>query len=322
MTRRILAHSSFSFTDEYKQKLAELARELELEIREVPEGSVDTSLVADCVALAGEFEPAMLEAAANMRWFHSNWAGVDKLITLAPFREGRAVLTSSSGAYNVMITEHLVAGCLTLLRNFPAYLDAQRKHVWHDVIPADSFAGKRVTVLGVGNVGGSFAKMADAMGAEVNGVGLRGKEKPSYLRGLYTVDQLDTVLAGTEILVMCLPYTKDTDRIISARELALLPRRARLLNIGRGKTLDVEALAAALGSGQLAGAMLDVFPEEPLPPESPLWDAPNLVITPHVSGHHSDKTNLRYIYDLFARNLRLWVKDEPLINVVDIGRGY
>lgn len=322
MERRIIIHSGLNLTEEYARTLAELARQLDIDLREIPAGSTDTSLIADAVALAGEFTPRMIESAKKMRWFHSSWAGVDNLVKLAPFREKRAVLTNSAGAYNAMITEHLIAGCLMLLRNFPAYLEAQRKHIWHAAIPADSLMGKRVTVLGVGNIGGSFAKMAVAMGATVSGLGFSAKEKPAWLQNLYTSNQLEAALTGAEIVAMCLPYTKDTDKFIAARELAMLPRGARLLNIGRGKTLDTDALLAALRSGHLAGAMLDVFPEEPLPPDSPLWDVPNLIITPHVSGHDSDKTNLRNIFDLFAKNLRLWAKNEPLVNVIDIERGY
>lgn len=322
MAKRTVIHSGFNFTEEHKEKLAVLATELDIELREVANGSTDCSLVADGDALAGDFAPSMLNAAGKMRWYHSNWAGVDALVELAPFRKKGVVLTNSSGAYNTMITEHLIAGCLSLLRNFPAYLDAQRKHVWRDVIPADSFAGKRVTVLGVGNIGGCFAKTAAAMGAEVSGLDLLRKDKPEWLRRLYSADRMEDALAGTEILVMCLPYTKETDRFVSARELAMLPRGARLLNAGRGKTLDVDALLESLRSGHLAGAMLDVVPEEPLPPDSPLWDAPNLLITPHVSGHDSDKTNLRHIFEIFAKNLRLWARGEPLVNVVDVERGF
>lgn len=322
MAKRVIAYSGIDFTGEQKEALRTTARELNVELREIPPESADSSLVADCDALAGEFADPMIESAKNLRWFHSSWAGVDALIGLAPFRERRAVLTNSAGAYNTMIAEHLVAGCLSLLRNFPAYLDAQRKHVWRDVVPADSFAGKRVTVLGFGNSGGAFAKLASAMGAVVSGLNTRPKEKPAWLENLYSRDQLDTALANADILALCLPYTKDTDKIVSARELALLPKGALVLNTGRGKTLDADALAAALASGGVAGAMLDVFPEEPLPADSPLWDIPNLIITPHVSGHASDATNMRYIFDLFVENMRRWAKGEPLANVVDLDRGY
>lgn len=322
MTERVIGYSGLNYAPDRKQEMEQTASALGITMREIPLGSKDTSLVADCEALFGDFDASMIEAAGNMKWFHSHWAGVDDLIKLEPFKAGRAVLTNSSGAYNTMIVEHLLGGCLTLLRNFPAYVDAQRKHVWQEVIPADSLWNKRITVLGVGNIGGTFAKAATGLGAQVSGLDLLRKDKPEWLVNLYSVDQLDQALENAEILVMCLPYTKETDKFIGAEEIAKLPKGTRLLNTGRGKTLDVDALAAALRSGHLAGAMLDVFPVEPLLPDDPLWDTPNLFITPHVAGHDADKTNAVQIYNIFMRNLQLWAKNEPLTNVVNVERGF
>jgi len=322
MPERIIGYSGFNFTEEKTRELNELAETLGIKLREIPHRSSDVSYCSGCEALAGDFKSSVLEAATDMRWFHSNWAGVDGLVGLSPFRERKALLTSSSGAYNIMLAEHLLSGCLMMLRNFPVYLDAQKKHIWHEAIPAESLWNKRVTVLGVGNTGGAFARLAAAMGAKVSGLDLLRKDKPEWLVSLYSVEQLPDVLVNTEILVMCLPYTKETDKFISAPEIAMLPKGARLLNAGRGKTLDVDALTQALHSGHLAGAMLDVFPEEPLSPDSPLWETPNLFITPHVAGHEADKLNAEYIFNIFVENLHRWSAGEPLVNVVNVERGF
>lgn len=322
MQKRLIGYSGFNFTKEKTQILEELAGALGISLRGIPHGTTDKSDIAGCEGLAGDFNLTLLETAEDMKWFHSNWAGVDDLIKLKPFQEGRAILTNSSGAYNTMIAEHLLTGCLTLLRNFHTYLDAQRKHHWHEAVPAETLVNKRITVFGVGNVGGSFARMANALGAKVSGVDLMLKEKPEWLVSLYPIDQLSEALAGTEILIMCLPYTPETDKIIAAPEIAGMPKGAILLNVGRGRTLDVDALAEALQKGHLAGALVDVFPEEPLKPGDSLWDTPNLLITPHVAGHEADRANAEHIFRIFTENLGHWARQEPLMNVVNIKRGF
>lgn len=321
--KTIVAHAGFGFTDAQRQALAALAGSLGMELLELPEGCRDAALVRSCQIMAGMFEPELLEAAPELRWFHSSWAGVEKFVRLKPFQAGHAILTNSAGAYNTMIAEHLLAGCLSLLHNYPAYHDAQRAHRWLAPIPAGSLFAKRVTVLGAGNTGGAFAGVASALGASVTGFVSSPREKPAWMHALYaSFDALAEVLPQTDILVMCLPHTPKTAGLIGARELALLPKGALVLNSGRGQTLDQQALCAALESGHLAGAMLDVFPEEPLPPQSPLWDAPGLLITPHVAGFEGDDLNRQRIFEIFTENLRAWAEGRPLSNVVDPARGF
>jgi len=314
--------SGFDFTKEQMSRLYQEAKELGINIREIPPGSTDPKWFAGCQALAGDYELSAIEKATDMRWFHSDWSGVDSLVKLSPFREKRAILTNSAGAYSVMIAEYILAGCIMLLRHFPAYFEAQRQCKWHEPLAGESLSGKRITVLGLGRNGSAFAQLASSLGARVSGVNTSEREKPRWLERLYHISQLNEALEKTDILVMCLPYTKETEKLIGSAELAQLPRGALLINTGRGQTLDMEALTIALANSHLAGAMVDVFTKEPLPPEDPLWKVPNLVITPHISGYTGDRLNTQGVFEIFLRNLVLWGRGQPLRNVVDIGKGY
>lgn len=318
-----IALSTLRFTPAQMAKLQALAASFDMALCEIPENATDPALAQGCEVMAGMFAPALLEANESLRWFHSSWAGVEKFVALEPFRSRRAILTNSAGAYNIMIAEHLMAGCLGLLHNYPAYYAAQREHVWKSPIPAGSLYAKRVTVLGAGNTGGHFAKLASTLGASVTGFVSSPREKPAWLHALYSsFDALQYILPQTDILVLCLPNTRNTHGLIGARELALLPPGALVLNSGRGQTLDLSALCAALRENRLAGAMLDVFPEEPLEKESEVWDTPNLLITPHVAGFEGDSLNRQLIFDLFCENLRAWAEGKPLRNVIDPARGF
>lgn len=322
MKNRLIGISGFSFTREQMEELHTLAKELGLSLREIPHGSLDPAHYADCEALAGDYELAALDLAADLHWFHSDWAGVETLVPLPAFRERGAVLTNSAGAYGVMVAEYILMACLALLRHMPAYLDAQRQQQWREPLPAESICGKRVTVLGVGSNGSCFARMASALGARVSGVDARMSDKPAWLAALYPIDRLHEALRETDILAMCLPLTAETQGIIGEAELSLLPAGALIVNTGRGPTLDEGALVEALNSGRLGGAALDVFTEEPVPAGNPLWSARNLIVTPHVSGLTADRLNTERVFEIFRDNLGRWGKGEPLQNVVDVRKGY
>lgn len=265
---------------------------------------VSTEDTADCDALWGEYSVEQIESAAKLRWFQSTWAGVDAFSHAKPFKDGTAVLCNSSGAFNITISEYLIGGCLALLRHFPDYLRAQADHLWHPHIPAQTLRGKRITVLGMGNIGRTFAEAATALGANVTGVTRKN------------TDSLPELLPETDILVMILPSTPATKGLIGAKELALLPEGAYVLNAGRGSTLDIQALMEGLMSGRIAGALLDVYPEEPVPEDTLLWDMPNLIMTPHIAGANEDEANNRRINEIFIENLKHWAGGEPLRNVV------
>ena len=210
---------------------------------------------------------------------------------------------------------------LSLLKELPTYRDNQREHRWaptgHSV---GSIAGSRVLCVGMGDIGSNFARRAHALGAEV--VGVRRTVHPDapcpdYCTRVVAQSALDAELPQADLVALSLPGTPETLHLFSAERLALCKPGAILLNVGRGTAVDGEALAAAVHSGRLSGAGLDVTDPEPLPPEHPLWAEPNVIITPHVTGGFSLPKTLDNIVDIFAHNLKRYAAGQPLDNQMD-----
>ena len=209
-----------------------------------------------------------------------------------------------------------------LLRRMREYEEGQRQKRWKYLGKIRSVFGSTVTIVGIGNIGGNFAKRCKAMGATVRGVKRTPGEKPEYIDELYLTEELDQAIQGADVVALCLPGTNQTQHIITEKQLNAMKPGAILLNIGRGTAIDQQALCQALESGHLGGAGLDVTDPEPLPPESPLWTMGNVVLTPHISGNDSLDYTTETILDLFIENLSHYVKGEPMHNVIDRKIGY
>lgn len=259
---------------------------------------------------------AARRAAATLRWVQVISAGVEAYLPTLP--EG-VELTNASGIHGGKGGEFILAAAMMLNFQIPKFIADKGERRWAPVY-GGPIAGKRVTLMGVGGVGSVAARLLRQHGAQVTGV-TRSGTTPVELDRCLPVGRLDEVLAETEILISTLPLTPETDGLVDARRLAALPIGAGIVNVGRAGVFDYDALAAGLKSGALGGAVLDVFPKEPLPKEDPLWNCPNLIMTPHCSV--DDHTG--YIdgcLDIFIKNLRRWRDGQPLHNRVDPDRGY
>ena len=280
--------------------------------------------------------PAFVEAAPALRWAQSAAAGVRGLLAppvRAAIGERRLVLTNAAGIMAVPIAEHAVGGVLHFLRGFDVAAAQQRARVWDrapwagpapggpDAMPRE--VGEcRAVILGVRGIGGAVAERLTALGAECVGVRRTASpEVPAGFARVVGVEALDGVLAGADVVVLAVPSTPETDGLLDARRLALLPAGAIVVNVGRGALVDEPALAAALAAGRLRGAVLDVTEREPLPPESPLWGLANVLLTPHVSPTSPGRFWGRML-DLFVDNWGRYRRGAPLRNVVDAGAGY
>ena len=177
-------------------------------------------------------------------------------------------------------------------------------------------------MVGIGNIGGNFAKRCKAMGATVRGVKRTPSEKPDYVDELYLTKDLDQAIQGADVVALCLPGTHETQQIMTAQRLGKMKKDALLLNIGRGTALDQDALIQMLQKGLLGGAALDVASPEPLPPENPLWDMGNVILTPHVSGNDSLDYTTDTILSQFLENLPLFAAGQPMQHVIDRKIGY
>lgn len=276
-----------------------------------------------CEVLYAHSADLLRTAPASLRWYCCSFAGVDLYCKDPALFANPDCLLTNSNVYGVTIAEHVVMVTLMLLRRMPDFQDIVRRREWVQELPMRSIYGSRITVLGAGDIGTNFARRAKALGAaHICGVSRSGRNgDPAYDRML-PQQQLDQVLPETEILVMALPAVADTAGILSRERIALLPREAIVVNVGRGSAIDQDALMEALNAGRIAGAALDVVVPEPLPKEHPLWSTRNLLLTPHISGNMSLGYTCDRNLDMFCRDLDNYAAGRPLEHRVDRKRGY
>ena len=254
--------------------------------------------------------------APRLKWLHVFNAGVDHPIYTEMLERGVRV-TTSAGSAAVPIAQTAITGLLMLARNFPRWLADQREHKWNPVRGDDSprdLGGQTAVIIGIGHIGREIARLAQALGLTVLGVRRSAATSGEPVHEMHSRERLDAILPRADWLVIACPLTAETRGLIDAQALARLPKGARVINIARGEIIDETALIEALRSGHLAGAYLDVFAQEPLPSESPLWDAPNVLVTPHNAG--AARGNDQRVYEIFVENLWRWSRGEPLVNEV------
>ncbi len=251
-----------------------------------------------------------LAKSERLRWLHTFSAGVDHP-WFRSLRERGVRLTTSSGASAVPIAHTVMLYLLALSRDLPRWLDAQRRRAWepHEV---DDLSGLVLGVVGLGPIGLEVARLGAAFG--MRAIGLRRTPRGDEPCETWPLARLHELLGSADAVVLALPLTPDTRRIVDARAIAAMKRGAWLVNVGRGGLLDEAALTAALASGALGGAALDVFEREPLPPESPLWAQPRAIVTPHASGHSPG--NAIRAEEIFLDNLARWTRGDALRNEV------
>jgi phosphoglycerate dehydrogenase-like enzyme len=259
-----------------------------------------------------------LYASPNLRWMHTHSAGTDRPVYPPLFERG-VTITTSSGASARTIGVSVLGGMIALARGFVAQWEAQKRHDWQpldEVAGPPEFARGRVLVVGLGPIGREISRLARAFGLHVTGV-RRQPQPVAECDATASFAQLPGLLPQADWLVLACPLTTTTRNLIDATALARLPRGARLVNVARGEVVDEAAMARALAEGHLGGAWLDVFAHEPLDPASPLWDLPNVIISPHSSsrssGHYDE------VLEIFLDNLARWRDGAPLRNAARPG---
>lgn len=266
--------------------------------------------------------PDMLHRAPNLRWVQFSSHGVDHLRGDVLVQE-EVIVTTGRGNYASVIAEHVFGMMLMLSRDFVKMLGRQKEHSWERRIQAVELKGKTFGLVGLGSIGQEVAQRSRAFGMRIIAT-KRTVPDPSVPRGL--VDELipssnlEHLLTESDFVLLSLPSTGETKSYLKEPQLRAMKPTAFLLNVGRGDAVEEEALIKALQEGWIAGAGLDVFRREPLPPESPLWDMPNVIITPHTAGF--SERFLERATGTFIQNLRRYVSGEPMINVLDRRRGY
>ena len=264
--------------------------------------------------------------ASRLRWVQSPAAGVGNLM-FPELLASPVVITSARGIRARPIAEHVLGVTIALARRLPAAMRAQVAHRWAQdelegaTVDVRTLQRQRMGIVGLGAIGRELAKIAAPFGFRVSAIRRRsGEPPPEGVEDVGTPDYLPALLAQSDVVVLALPHTPATKRLIGRRELDVIKRGALLVNIARGKLVDDDAVIAALRDGRLGGAALDVFTEEPLDPASPYWDLPNVIITPHTAGAMQDFWTP--LVALFSDNLRRLEKGERLLNIVDKKAGY
>jgi len=277
---------------------------------------------SEVALISGWLEQERLRDTPALRWVQTIGAGVERLLTPEIVARSELVVTNASGIHAQPIAEHAFGFLLMFTRNL--HLAAARQHdaQWQSQPYRETvrtLEGKTLGVLGLGAIGERVAKIGEAFGLRVIGL-KRTKQPVAHVDVVYGPDELAFFLSQSELLVNLLPLTAATRGYLGRAELALLPPGAFVVNLGRGGTIDSEALVDALRSGHLSGAGLDVTDPEPLPSEHPLWRLANVIITPHYSG--AQPGYMLHLGELFLANLERYLRGEPLRNVVDKQAGY
>lgn len=282
------------------------------------EGAIDLALQrADVALLASDLDDRFLHA-PRLQWVHCDHAGLNTSARPEVFARGLLV-TSSAGRSSPVLAEHAIFFMLALAYDFPAFYQAQRAHKW-GVEGQDrlrGLLGQTLGIVGMGHTGTDLAVRAKALGMRVLGYRRRATETPEGVDVMYCAergDRLDPLLAESDFVVLAVPLSDGTYHMIGSRELGLMKPTARLINMARGAVIDESALIEAMQAHRIAGAGLDTAAREPLPPDSPLWDLPNTLITPHVTPQVPDRTGRSL--DIILENIRRYRAEEPLLNLL------
>lgn len=295
--------------------LVETADDLSISIAVCPNASDAASVYSDQTILFGNPDSIarVLPDMPTVEWVQSTWAGVTPLLEI-----GRRdyLLTGIKGVFGPQMSEFVIGYMLASELKVIERLAAQRDRQWFKKA-SGTLLGKKIGVMGTGSIGQAIARRAKDNGMTVTGLSRTGASNPDF-ENVFKVEDLHKFLHDLDYLVSVLPHTTETDQLLDQSALAQLPAHAYFINVGRANVVDDEALLSALASDQLRGAVLDVFDVEPVPAESPLWDAPNLLITGHIAAI----SHPALIAPIFLENYKRFVSGQSLQNVISFDNGY
>lgn len=307
-------------TEEQKEYLEETAGERAAFLWKSAAAVTDDDLERSD-AIIGNVPLERLTICRRLKWLQLSSAGADAYTGAGVLPAGTE-LTNASGAYGPAVSEHMLALTFAVIRRFGQYGRNQVRHVWKTMGDVISVEHSVTAVLGLGDIGGAYARKMKALGAYTIGVRRTEREKPEWLDEQYTLDALDKVLPRADIVAMALPGSPETFHLMDERRLGFMRKGSCLINVGRGNAVDTAALREALAAGRLAGAGLDVTDPEPLPADDPLWDFDNVVLTPHAAGWFFLPETLTRVVRISAGNLSAWLDGRPLTHRVSRTFGY
>jgi len=304
-------------TRAWAQRVATVVPSLDVVVAE--DAAHAARVMPEAESAFGTIPPALLATARRLRWLQAPQAAPPAGYYYPELVAHPVAITNFREIYNDHIGAHIMAFVLAFARGLHLYLPRQLRREWKPEAGETSgvlhLAEATALVVGVGGIGAETARLLDAFGVQVIGVDARRKDAPPGVRKLDGADALDSLLPHADFVILTVPHTPETEGFMDRARFARMKRSAFFINIGRGRTTRLDDLVAALRAGEIAGAALDVYEQEPLPADHPLWTLPNVLMTPHTAGHgpYLDERRLEVLLD----NARRFVAGQPLRNVVD-----
>ena len=303
----------------HTEKTIERFKKLNADVVFVPSlADADPKDLAEAEIVAGSVNPQLLEKMPKLRFVQLFSAGANSYGWLPE----QIILANAYGAYGESIAEHMLTTTLMAMKRMPEYLDMQKEQGWNLLRDIDRFAGSNILSVGMGAIGTSYLKKADALGAICYGVRRSVHDKPEFVQKLVTVDEMDELLPEMDVVALSLPGTAEVKGMFDERRLRLMKKSAILLNTGRGNSIVTDDLIKVMNEGHLKAACLDVMDPEPLPKDHPLWTTPRVYLTPHISGGYRAGVNYGRVMDVVIENLTRVLAGEPPIHAVNRGLGY
>ena len=278
--------------------------------------------IGDTEVVFGHLNSEAVRAAKSLKWVQGHAAGVEWTASVPELADSDIQITNTRGAHAQTIAQHTIGMLVALARNFKLRFEEQGRREWtrFPEKPSVGLTGLTMGVVGLGNIGRAIAKAAWGIDMRVIAVDAYPVAKPDTVESVWGLDRLDDLLREADAVAIATPYTPETANLIDARRIGVMKQGAFLLVVSRGGIVDETALVAALKAGKLAGAGLDVQAVEPMVADDPLWDAPNIFLTPHGSGHSVQTT--AGATNIFRDNLKRYLAGQPLENLVDVKRGF
>jgi len=295
----------------------------DVEVIAVPSVSEAMQHASDVDAIIGFCNAELIDAAANLVWVQIYWAGAESCLSVERVGNGDVLMSNMQKMSSPVIAEHAIAMMLSLARQIPQFVhvmgDDDRQDQDEIVAGMTPIAGKRLLVVGLGGIGTEAARLGAALGMRVSGTRNSSRDGPEFVEYVGLSHELHDLAAQADVIVNALPLTPGTKNLLNGEFFAAVKPGAIFINVGRGQTVVTTELIAALESGRIAGAGLDVTEPEPLPADSPLWQRDDVIITPHVAGRGGERERHTV---LLIENLKRYVSGDRLLNVVDPKRGY
>lgn len=279
---------------------------------------VTDEMLKDAEIIFGNMDPEKIRRIPTIRWVQLASAGADRYVSLPQ----NILLTNCSGAYGEAISEHMLACVLAACKNLYRYHSLQQEHAWNNLGSVPILRNLKILSVGMGDIGTEFGKKMALLGSTVYGVRRTVHDRPCFVKKMYTMDDMDQILPECDVVALSLPETTETEGMFDYERLASMKKGAILLNVGRGSAIVTEDLIRIMKERHLSAACLDVTDHEPLPKNNPLWNTPNVYITPHISGRFNAAVTYDRVLDIFADNLQHYLHGEPLSHIVDRTKGY